>query len=211
MFLAHRNSIKDQSYVLLPQFQNKKVLVNDGEYKLVSNVCPHQKSLISTKDGTGNRVCPYHSWSFNISGNPIASGRTAHYCKNNTPLTSDSVYEWNGLLFSAPVEFKFDVDFTEMFLVEQRIDRVTSRYENILDLFLDVDHIPGVHAGVYDAIGLSNITSVKWNFFENSNVQLVPKDDGVGAAWITVYPNTMIEWQPGALFITVATPVSLLV
>jgi hypothetical protein len=39
-------------------------------------------------------------------------------------------------------------------------------------------------------------------------LQLVSKGGNYGAAWIAVYPGTMIEWQPGALFVTVATAVS---
>jgi phenylpropionate dioxygenase-like ring-hydroxylating dioxygenase large terminal subunit len=210
MFLAHKNSITLNSYTPLPQFQNKSVLINDGEFKTVSNVCPHQKSLISTSDGVGNRVCPYHSWSFNISGIPIASGRTGKYCKNENSLGTYPVYEWNGLLFSTPVNFDLDINFKDMQLVEKRIDKVHTRYENIIDLFLDVDHIPGVHTGVYDKIGISNIESVRWKYFNNGNVQYVYNEQGeLGAAWVTVYPNTMIEWQPGALFITVALKKSL--
>ena len=209
MFLAHTNSIISNFYEPLIQFQNKLVLVNDGGYKLVSNVCPHQKSLISTASGSGNRVCPYHSWSFDISGKPITSGRTARYCKNETPLVTLPVYEWNGLLFSSPIDFQLDIDFKNMQLVETRVDIVRSRYENIIDLFLDVDHIPGIHSGVYDKIGISNIDSVVWKFFKDSNVQYVYNDTGnIGAAWITLYPNTMIEWQPGALFVTVALPMN---
>jgi phenylpropionate dioxygenase-like ring-hydroxylating dioxygenase large terminal subunit len=207
MFLAHKNSIVSNYYEPLPQFQNRTVLVNDGVIKLVSNVCPHQKSLISTTSGTGNRTCPYHSWSFDLSGIPVTSGRTAHYCKNETPLTTQPVYEWNGLLFSSPIDFDVDINFKNMQLVEKRIDTVYSRYENIIDLFLDVDHIPGVHRGVYDKIGISNIDNIEWKYFKNSNVQYVYNDHReISAAWITVYPNTMIEWQPGALFITVVLP-----
>ena len=207
MFLAHLNSIIPNYYEPLTQFQNRMVLINDGTVKLVSNVCPHQKSLISTTSGTGNRTCPYHSWSFNLSGIPIASGRTAHYCKNETPLTTQPVYEWNGLLFSSPIDFDLNINFKNMQLVEKRIDTVHSRYENIIDLFLDVDHILGVHRGVYDKIGISNIDNIEWKYFKNSNVQYVYNGHKeIMAAWITVYPNTMIEWQPGALFITVVLP-----
>lgn len=206
MFLSHKNSIPKNSYIVLPQYQNKKILVSGGEYSLVSNICPHQKSLISLKDGAGNRTCPYHSWSFDIKGNPITSGRTGHYCKNQTALDSNQCYEWNGLIFSSPVDFDINIDFTNMQLVEQRIDKVNTRWENILDLFLDVDHIPGVHAGVYERINLPNITSVDWKFYQTGNMQTVKKDNKIGACWLTLYPNTMIEWQPGSLFITVAVP-----
>jgi hypothetical protein len=70
-----------------------------------------------------------------------------------------------------------------------------------MDLFLDVDHIQSIHAGVYDLIGITN-TQVTWDYYTNGSVQRVDQ----GALWIAVYPYTMIEWQRGSLFITVATP-----
>ena len=83
MFLAHANQFKNCDYIVLDQYDKKKVLVNHNGYKLVSNVCPHQKSLLSVKDGLGVRVCPYHNWTFDLDGNPLTSGRTGHYCTNN--------------------------------------------------------------------------------------------------------------------------------
>jgi hypothetical protein len=88
-----------------------------------------------------------------------------------------------------------------MVLVESRIDKVKANYKNIMDLFLDVDHIQTVHQGVYDLIGITN-TDVQWKYYDNGSVQTVAQ----GASWIAVYPYTMIEWQAGSLFITVAVP-----
>lgn len=201
MFLSHKTSLAPNSYQVLDQFDKKKVLVNSHGFSLVSNVCTHQNSLISTKNGTGNRVCPYHNWSFTVDGQPITSGRTEYYCKNSTPLLSEPVYEWNSLLFSTPVEFAITEKFDNLVLMETRVDTVRADYRNIMDLFLDVDHIQTVHAGVYDMIGITD-TDVDWKYFKNGNVQTVPN----GAVWIAVYPYTMIEWQQGSLFVTVAIP-----
>jgi nitrite reductase/ring-hydroxylating ferredoxin subunit len=202
MFLAHKSTLPDNSYIVLDQFYRKKVLVNDnGQCALVSNICPHQQSLISIRDGSGNRVCPYHSWSFRLDGSPIASGRTDHYCKNATALETEPVFEWNNLLFSCPVDFITDIGFENMVLMENRIDEVNAQPENIMDLFLDVDHIQSVHAGVYDLVDITN-TDVQWEYYADGSVQIVDQC----ARWIAVYPNTMIEWQKGSLFITVAVP-----
>ena len=199
MFLAHKTLLKQNSYQVLDQYDKKKVLVNNNGYKLVSNVCPHQFSLISTTSGSGNRVCPYHNWSFTIDGHPITSGRTEHYCKNNTQLLTDPVYEWNNLLFDCPVEFVIKESFANMKLIENRTDIVHSDFRNIMDLFLDVDHIQSIHAGIYDQIGITD-TNVSWNYSKNGSLQVVDQ----GALWIAVYPYTMIEWQKGSLFITIA-------
>ena len=201
MFLAHKTSVKPDSYQVLDQYNKRKVLVNSNEVSLVSNICPHQKSILSTKNGSGNRICPYHNWAFTSDGMPVTSGRTAHYCKNETPLTKEIVFEWNSLLFDEKVEFTIDKKFDNMTLVESRIDIVNADYRNIMDLFLDVDHIQSVHTGVYDLIGITN-TDVHWDYYKNGSVQTVTQ----GAIWAAVYPYTMIEWQKGSLFITVALP-----
>lgn len=201
MFLAHKSSITPNSYQVLDQFFKEKVLVNSCGPRLVSNICPHQQSLISTKSGTGNRVCPYHNWSFTLEGHPITSGRTEAYCKNSKPLESNEVYEWNSLLFTTPIHFDITNKFDNMVLMENRIDVVKADYKTIMDLFLDVDHIQTVHAGVYDMIGITN-TDVKWNYYKNGSIQTVTQ----GAEWIALFPYTMIEWQQGSLFVTVALP-----
>lgn len=217
MFVHHINDLKNNEYI--PVCDRKKVVTcSDGKYQLVSNVCPHQKSLISTKKGRGARVCPYHGWSFQLDGTPISNGRTE--CKNQTALASTPLYEWNGLLFTQPVDCEKFADFSNLELVEQRIDTVLGDAITIMDVFLDVDHIPVVHRGVYDQLGLTNVTQVDWTYYDWGSLQSVPRNTGfhegfestllaedhanhMGAAWLAVYPGTMIEWQPGAVFITV--------
>ena len=201
MFLSHKASISPKSYQVLDQFNKEKVLINSDDVCLVSNICPHQQSLISTKNGVGNRVCPYHNWSFTLEGYPITSGRTEQYCKNLQPLATDRVYEWNSLLFTTHVDFDITHKFDNMVLMESRIDVVKANYKNVVDLFLDVDHIQTVHSGVYDMIGITD-TDVEWKYYKNGSTQHVKQ----GAVWMAVYPYTMIEWQQGSLFITVAVP-----
>jgi phenylpropionate dioxygenase-like ring-hydroxylating dioxygenase large terminal subunit len=201
MFLSHKASISPNSYQVLEQFNKEKVLINSDEVCLVSNICPHQQSLISTKNGVGNRVCPYHNWSFTLEGYPITSGRTEQYCKNLQPLKTDKVHEWNSLLFTTQVDFDITHKFDNMVLMESRIDVVKANYKNVMDLFLDVDHIQTVHSGIYDMIGITD-TDVEWKYYKNGSTQHVRQ----GAVWMAVYPYTMIEWQQGSLFITVAMP-----
>ena len=197
MFLAHKHHIKEGQYIPLEQYNKTKVLTyNNGKYQLISNVCPHQKSIISIKKGYGNRTCPYHSWTFDIDGTPLTNGRTT--CKNDYTLKNETVYEWDNLLFSVPVTNIPFLQLKDFQLIEQRIDIVHANSITIMDLFLDVDHIPTVHQGVYEQLGIDT-SQVSWNYYVNGSEQTVN-----GAKWIAIYPNTMIEWQLGALFITVA-------
>lgn len=214
MFLGHTNDVPLNGYILLSQFRNKEVLVNNsGEFKRVSNICPHQQSLISTKSGFGARVCGFHGWSFELGGGALGSETS---CKNNSMLETKPVYVWNNLIFSEPIELSYNLNLQHMELVETRIDAVDCDQRNVMDLFLDVEHIPIVHKGVYDKIGLPNINEVQWDFFSKGSLQIVNRNSTLfdehliesertqGAIWLAVYPNTMIEWQPGSLFITVS-------
>ena len=143
MFLAHANFLKENQHVPVIQYNNEKVLTRttDG-YKLISNICPHQQSLITNKLSEGIRVCPYHNWSFDVVGNPLSSGRTKYYCENKNSLLTEPVYVWNDLLFSNKVDFDYTLDTQNLILAEQRTDIVKATSETIMDLFLDVDHIP---------------------------------------------------------------------
>jgi len=201
MFISHANSLKNNEYLILDQYHRERVLVNDNGYSMVSNICPHQKSLISSELGKGNRSCPYHGWEFSISGSPINSGRTSSYCINDKELKSFPVYEWSNLLFDSEIKFDKHFDFSNLILAEQRIDMVNSSTKNIMNIFLDVDHIPIVHKDVYENIGFETIDTVEWTYYNDGNIQNVQGK----ATWIAIYPNIMIEWQLGSLFITVAT------
>jgi phenylpropionate dioxygenase-like ring-hydroxylating dioxygenase large terminal subunit len=201
MFLSHANFLREGQHVPLAQFNREKVLTKTSDgYKVVSNVCPHQQSIITTELSSGNRTCPYHNWTFDVDGNPVTSGRTSSYCKNTNPLSQQDAYQWNSLIFSEPMDFPYTLELDTLMLVEQRIDLVEASAETIMDLFLDVDHIPTVHKGVYDQIGIDRVDNIRWSFYPNGSVQQVPQ----GAVWISRYPNTMIEWQQGSLFVTVA-------
>jgi phenylpropionate dioxygenase-like ring-hydroxylating dioxygenase large terminal subunit len=211
MFIAHTNDLNDKKFIPVKQLNNLEVLVSDHGFKLVSNVCPHQKSIISRHSGTSNiRVCPYHNWSFDLNGRPVTSGRTVKHCQNLEHLKNKPVYNLLGLLFDQNVSCT-DLDWLDlsfMELKEQRVDVVNADRYQIMDLFLDVDHIETVHSGVYDQIGISNINEVDWKFYSWGSLQIVKNNNENKAAWLAVYPGTMIEWQQGAMFITVTEFVS---
>jgi phenylpropionate dioxygenase-like ring-hydroxylating dioxygenase large terminal subunit len=193
MFLGLSHEIKNKSAKILSQFDKRKSLVNNNELYLINNVCPHQKSLVQW---SGNEfVCPYHGYRFDING----------HCSSKYQLDKYQVYESNGMLFDHPVVIpKLPVDLLTMELVEERIDLVNSSPQIIVDTFLDIDHIPVAHNGVYNEIGLEDTSQITYKLFNGGSIQYV--NDGLVAFWITIFPGTMIEWQPGALFITIAKP-----
>lgn len=215
MFLGHVSNFTEGTIYPLPQYDKRKSLMVSNGYNLVNNVCPHQGSLILTEP-SGQLSCRYHGWGWDANGQPTTSGQSAT-C-NKSKLSIAPVHVNNSLLFTDPIDLstiKNDLSF--MRLVSTRVDQVRSDWRHIVDVFLDVDHIPVVHNSVYDSMGIVD-TDVEWSYYSWGSVQRVSKtaqysneykftlknlpEEDLAAWWITVYPGTMIEWQPGALFVT---------
>lgn len=228
MFLGHTKEVDAGFWKVLEQSGQTKTLLNDnGTYKLQDNICLHQGSRLRQGQGKGlNVVCPYHAWSWNREGIPIASGTVGHSrgsekCANTENLTTNSVFEWSGFLFQNPVELE-DVDISGNYqLVEYRQDRVKSSFVAIMDLFLDIDHIPVVHPALYAAIDVPTAKEIDWRTWNGGSVQFVHSLEGAnpewaelaaqkknpyGALWLAQYPYTQFEWQPGAVFVQVNQP-----
>lgn len=205
MFLALTQDIPVDHVIPLPQYDNRVSIANTGTFSLLSNICPHQNSRIA-KCKTDHLQCPYHGLKFNLSGAGV---------DNTYSLEKWAVYQNQSILFDQHVSCTFPVDTQYMSLVEHRQDIVKSSPSTIMDVFLDIDHISVAHAGVYDQIGITDVSEITWSTFENGSIQFVPAQENtemihadrqynISACWMAVYPGTMIEWQPGALFVTVA-------
>lgn len=222
ILLGHTSDVREGFKKPLTQYQQKVLLANvDQQFFTISNVCPHQGSLILPSVAKG-LSCQYHAWSWNSDGSPKSSGTTS-MC-NSHKLATSPTFISNNLIFNKQVSLpELPADFQFLTLVEERIDTVNASAKNIMDLFLDVDHIPVVHPKLYDDIGVTRTSSITWEYFDWGSMQLVNKDQNyskeflatlrsnqeeqLSAIWIAVYPYTMIEWQPGALFVTVVSPV----
>ena len=225
MFLSHTSDLQTNAWRVYPQHKDWALANINGTPTLVSNICKHQGSRLRGEFGQGDRTCPFHGWKYTIDGKPASSGNTKT-CINAGHLSTQQVYVENNFIFSSPValpELSF-INTEHLKLVENRTDTVEAHWQHIINLFLDVDHIPVVHPGVYQEISAPNVNDIEWYYKENASVQLVPRIEvdndfnstllpndiasKYSAAWTTVYPYTMMEWQPGAWFITVCVPVS---
>jgi phenylpropionate dioxygenase-like ring-hydroxylating dioxygenase large terminal subunit len=206
MFLGLQQDFKLDSATPIDQLDCKWSIVNHyGRFYLLSNVCPHQNSRISNCQASELK-CPYHGMQFDLLGLGIG---------NNLMLQKQSCYSDSTMLFDQPVVFNFPIPTEHFELVEHRRDTVNASVETIMDVFLDINHIPVAHAGVYDRIGITNISRLVYETFYGGSIQFVPPQSNshmiaqdqelnLGACWMALYPGTMIEWQPGALFVTVA-------
>jgi phenylpropionate dioxygenase-like ring-hydroxylating dioxygenase large terminal subunit len=203
MFLGHITDLNNGQAKSIDVLDNKKILINDnGIYKIGSNICPHQNSRIISGTRTELR-CQYHGWSWNMDGTPKDSGAST-MC-NEQRLHTRLAFEHQGLIFEQGLDLSMigDLGFENLRLDEYRVDVVNADPKISMDIFLDVDHIPIVHNGVYDLLGIEGRAEVAWNYADWGNMQTVSDEHGkVIARWIAIYPYTMIEWQDHALFVT---------
>lgn len=203
MFLGHKKDLSNGEFKSIDVLDNKKVLLNDnGTYKIISNICPHQNSHIISGTKTDFR-CQYHGWSWNIDGTPKDSG-ASKFC-NNVKLYPKPAFEYKGLLFEEKFDTTIieDLSFENLELAEYRVDEVNADPKISMDIFLDVDHIPIVHNGVYDLLGIEGEANVSWKYADWGSTQTVTDSDNkIIAIWLAIYPYTMIEWQKGALFVS---------
>lgn len=203
MFLGHVTDLLDGQARSIDVLENKKILIHrNGIYKIGSNICPHQNSRIISGTQTELR-CQYHGWSWDMLGNPKDSGAST-LC-NQQQLHMRLAYLHRGLIFEDVLDFTMlgNLSFENLRLQEYRIDEVNADPKISMDIFLDVDHIPIVHNGVYDLLGIEGRANVTWDFADWGSMQTVSDEsEKVIARWIAIYPYTMIEWQDQALFVT---------
>lgn len=202
MFLGHVTDLSEGQAKSLDVLDNKKILINaNGIYKIGSNICPHQNSRIISGTQTELR-CQYHGWSWDLLGFPKDSGSSS-LC-NRQQLHMKLAHIHNGLLFENAIDLSMlNLGFENLRLQEYRIDTVKADPRISMDIFLDVDHIPVVHNGVYDLLGIEGDANVTWDYTEWGSIQSVSDQSGkVIARWIAIYPYTMIEWQDRALFVS---------
>ncbi len=206
MLLSLINDLKHGEARPLAQYRNKRFLLNNGgSYKIGSNVCPHQSSRIISEK-TDHILCQYHGWSWDIEGNPTGAGFTK-LC-NEKKLSMTDTFEHQGLIFNDAIDLpNLPFSFDTFELKEHRIDRVkVDNAMHIMNVFLDVDHIPLVHKHVYESMGITGEPQVEWEYFKNGSIQKVYHSEDPARPlifmWLAIYPYTMIEWQKGSLFIT---------
>jgi Rieske 2Fe-2S family protein len=95
-------------YVVVPVGEESLILTRDrdGRARAFHNTCRHRGSqLCATPRGrfaNGRIVCPYHAWSYGLSGELLATPRMelpADFRRENYPLYAAHLDTWGGFLF----------------------------------------------------------------------------------------------------------------
>ena len=136
------------------------VLVRDEELKAFHNTCRHRGSILCTEE-TGNFprkriVCPYHSWTYDLAGNLVATPRrmeTPDFDMKNFRLHEVAVTTWGGFVFvclSTPGKVSFPEKYNNYGFENLRIGKrivtdVQANWKLVAENFSECFHCPPVH------------------------------------------------------------------
>ena len=136
------------------------VIVRDESLKAFYNTCRHRGSVLCTEEkGNFPRkriVCPYHSWTYDLAGNLIATPRrleTPDFDMRKFPLHEVAVTTWGGFVFvclstpgktSFPEKYK-NYGFENLRIGKRIVADVQANWKLLAENFSECFHCPPVH------------------------------------------------------------------
>jgi Rieske 2Fe-2S family protein len=137
------------------------VLVRDETIKAFHNTCRHRGSVLCTEEhGNFPRkriVCPYHSWTYDLAGNLVATPRrmeTPDFDMQNFPLHQVATKTWGGFVFvclaknlppfEAPARYA-RYGFENLRIGKRIVADVQANWKLLAENFSECFHCPPVH------------------------------------------------------------------
>ena len=77
---------------------------SNGKIAMVDSICPHRGANLCNGKIKGNNIqCPYHGWTYDLSGKLIGAPNmdaVENFNKDNYPLFPVDLIEWEGFIFT---------------------------------------------------------------------------------------------------------------
>ncbi len=222
---------------LLPEILDDPLVqvgLADGGLRTLSNACTHRGALVVPPDAPRSSPrrlrCPYHGRRFDLSGHC-----TARPGFEGLPWPSDHLPELPGgalgpLRFAArdpvlsldrwlaPARDILSPEILSTATPTASADfEVHAHWALYVDNYLEGLHIPFVHPGLSAALDLSDyrVELLPWASLqlglpssERDPVLRVPGHGDVAAAWLWLFPCTMLNVYPWGLSLNIVQPVS---
>jgi choline monooxygenase len=238
-YVGHELLVPNPGDYHVPEWlDDAKILVrNEKDVELLSNVCRHRQATILKGRGNGATiVCPFHRWTYDLSGKLIGAPHfDANPCLN---LGRTVLQNWNGLLFSGKrnvaadlsrMGLAGDLDFSGYKLDRVMIDEYPINWKTFIEVYLEDYHVVPYHPGLGNFVDCDQL---KWEFGDHFSVQTVGVNSGLekkgspvygkwaeqvlkynegklpkyGAIWLLYFPNVMVEWYPNTLVVSTIIP-----
>ncbi|MET0523523.1 MAG: ring-hydroxylating oxygenase subunit alpha [Nocardioides sp.] len=198
----------------------------DGELRAFYNVCKHRAhELLSGSGTTRNIVCPYHAWTYDLSGRLKAARRAdrmANFDKSEICLDQVQVEEFGGFVYvnldpraAALGEQAGDLaadiarwapDVADLTHAKRLTYDVRTNWKNVIDNFLECYHCHIAHKEFVDLVDMDTYevrTHGIWSSHfaeagkhENSAYDVSGASVTQHAVW-WLWPNTCLLRYPG--------------
>ena len=228
-WLCHIEKLRDPgSYVTDTIAGMPIVAVRDGEGRLRAyfNVCKHRAHELLSGSGTVRTiVCPYHSWTYNLSGSLTSARHTRHledFDKGSICLDEVSVEEFGGFVWlnldpdALPlVESSGDLgaeiahwapDVGDLTFAHRLTYTINSNWKNVIDNFLECYHCPVAHKDFVSLVDMDTYEVTTHGIYSSHMAEAGKSENtayDVTEATVTdhavwwLWPNTCIMRYPG--------------
>ena len=163
---------------LLAENEGRVLVRNEGNLRLLSNVCRHRQAVMLNGRGhTRNIVCPLHRWTYNLHGELIGAPHFENKpCLN---LNSTLLQNWQGMLFEGQRDVAADLnrlgvnkklDFSGYVLDHIEVHDCHYNWKTFIEVYLEDYHVGPFHPGLGQFVSCENL---QWTFGDWCSVQTV--------------------------------------
>ena len=198
----------------------------DGVLRAFYNVCKHRAHHLVEGEGTiANLVCPYHAWTYDLSGKLKAARHTNHlddFDPDTICLDQVQIEEFGGFVYvnldpnAVPlIEQSGDLgteiahwapDIDELTFAHRLSYTINSNWKNVVDNFLECYHCHVAHKDFVSLVDMDTYKVTTHGIYSSHMAEAGKSDNSaydVSEATVTdhavwwLWPNTCIMRYPG--------------
>ncbi len=229
-WLCHVESLRESGSYVADQIGGMPVVAvrgRDGQLRAFYNVCKHRAHhLVEGRGTTANLVCPYHAWSYDLTGQLKAARHTSNLVDFDTSticLDSVQITEFGGMVYvnlepnAAPLAeqagdladeiARWAPDVGELTFAHRLEYDIASNWKNVVDNFLECYHCHVAHQDFVSLVDMDTYTVTTHGIY-SSHMAEAGRGDSNSAYDVTdatvrdhavwwLWPNTCLMRYPG--------------
>jgi len=170
------------------------IVNNGGRHDLVSNICRHRQALMLKGHGAlpgGTITCPIHRWAYDGCGKHLGAPSFPEH--PGLDLPTQSLQEWNGLLFNgrrnvardlANLGVAKELDFEGYVLDKVDVIQYDFNWKTFIEVYLEDYHVAPFHPGLGHFVTCDDLA---WQYGDWFSVQTVGVNRALGKPGSDVY------------------------
>ncbi|MDH4278599.1 MAG: ring-hydroxylating oxygenase subunit alpha [Acidimicrobiia bacterium] len=228
-WICHGEKLRDPGMFVAETVAGMPILVlrdADGHLRAFYNVCKHRAhELVAGEGRLRNLVCPYHAWTYDLTGRLTAARHTRHLvdfdigaiCLDEVSVTefagfvfvnldpgAEPLTEASGGLAGEIVEWAPDV--ADLTFAHRLNYTIRSNWKNVVDNFLECYHCHVAHRDFVSLVDMDTYTVTTHGIYSSHMAEAgkaVNSAYDVSAATVTdhavwwLWPNTCLMRYPG--------------